>query len=165
MWFQSISLMKNKKVTPAMTFKQAVEATPDVATGFRTGLTALGTHSSKISVSDTHQLQGSLDIDTCTTAKYPNSNRWDYAFAYKGETFFIEVHSANPSEVRTVLRKLQWLKDWLHQEAPEINKLKAKSQPPFYWIQSKGFAIPKTSPQYRAAEGAGLKPIAKLNLN
>lgn len=148
-----------------MTFKQAIEATPHVATGFRIGLTALGAHSSKISVSNTHHLQGSLDIDTFTTSRYPNSNRWDYAFAYKGEAFFIEVHSANSSEVRTVLRKLQWLKDWLNQHAPEINKLKAKKLPPFYWIQSKGFAIPKTSPQYRAAEGAGLKPISKLNLN
>lgn len=157
--------MKNKKATSTMTFKQAVEATPDVATGFRTGLSALDKYSSKISVSDTHLLQGSLDIDTCTTAKYPNSNRWDYVFAYKSEAFFIEVHSANSSEVRTVLKKLQWLKDWLHQEAPEINRLKAKSQPSFYWIQSKGFAIPKTSPQYRAAESVGLKPIAKLNLN
>ena len=165
MLFQNILLMKNKKANPRITFKQAVEATPDVATGFRKGLTALGTYSSKISVSDTKHLQGSVDIDKSTTAKYPNSNRWDYALAYKGEIFFIEVHSANSSEVRTVLRKLQWLKDWLHQEAPKINELKAKNQSPFYWIQSKGFAIPKTSPQYRAAEGVGLKPIVKLNLN
>jgi len=72
------------------------------------------------------------------------------------------THSANTSEVRTVLNKLQWLKDWLNQHATEINKLKAYK--PFYWIQSKGFAIPKTSPQYRAAANAGIKPIPKLNL-
>lgn len=141
---------------PAMTFQQAIEATPDVAAGFKNGLTGLGNHSSKISVTNTNLLQGSVDIDECTITKYPNANRWDYVFAYKGEAFFIEVHSANSSEVRTVLKKLQWLKDWLHQQAPEINKLKAKSRSPFYWIQSKGFAILKTSPQYRAAEGAGL---------
>lgn len=157
--------MKNKKAVPTKTFRQAVEATPDVALGFRTGLTALGVHSSKVSVSDTSLLEGSVDIDNCTTAAYPNSNRWDYAFAYKGEVFFIEVHSANTREVRAVLKKLAWLKDWLHQKASEINKLKAKTQLPFYWIQSKGFAIPKTSPQFRAAEGAGLKPIAKLHLD
>lgn len=157
--------MKNKKVAAAITFKQAVEATPDVATGFQVGLTALGVYSSKVSVSVTKDLQGSIDIDTLTTAKYPNSNRWDYAFSYKGEVFFIEVHSATSSEVRTVLRKLQWLKDWLQSKAPEINKMSAKKTAPFYWIQSKGFAIPKTSPQYRAAESAGLKPIARLTLN
>jgi hypothetical protein len=157
--------MKNRKAAPVMTFKQAVESTPDVATGFRVGLTALGSYSSKVVVSETTHLQGSVDIDTFTTAKYPNSNRWDYAFAYKGEAFFVEVHSANSGQVRTVLRKLQWLKDWLHHNAPEINKMRAKKRVPFYWIQSKGFAIPKTSPQYRAAEGAGLKPISTLTLN
>ena len=107
MWFQNILLMKNKKATSTMTFKQAVEATPDVATGFRTRLNAFGAHSSKVSVSDTHLLQGSLDIDTCTTAKYPNSNRWDYVFAYKGEAFFIEVHSANSSEVKTIVLSIK----------------------------------------------------------
>ena len=147
-----------------MTFKQAVEATPDVATGFRTGLNALGPYRSKITVSDTRLLQGSVDIDTCTATKYPNSNRWDYSFAYNGQVFFIEVHSANSSEVSTVLRKLKWLREWLNEKAPEINKQKAKSQTAFYWIQSKNFAIPKTSPQYRAAEAAGLKPIANLSL-
>ena len=147
-----------------MTFKKAVKGTPDVATGFRKGLTALGNYSSKVIVSDTTCIQGSVDIDACTTAQYPNANRWDYAFAYKGEAFFIEVHSANTSEVSTVIKKLQWLKVWLHQQAPEINKLKAKNLPAFYWVQSKGFAIPKTSPQYRRAASAGIKPVAKLNL-
>lgn len=143
-------------------FKSAVESTPDVANGYRSGLSAMGPHTSKISVASTLLIEGSVDIDTCTTAKYPNSNRWDYVFAYDGRAYFVEVHSANTSEVRTVLNKLQWLKDWLNNNATEINKLKAKN--PFYWIQSKGFAIPKTSPQYRAASNAGIKPVAKLNL-
>jgi hypothetical protein len=156
--------MKNKKIT-TMTFQQAVAATPDVETEFKTGLAALGHYSSKISVSDTTQLQGSIDIDTCTTAKYPNANRWDYAFAYKKEAFFVEVHSAKTSEVSTVIKKLQWLKDWLNQQAPEINKLKAKKVSPFYWIQSKNFAISPTSPQYKAAITNGIKPIPKLALD
>ncbi|MFN4144359.1 MAG: hypothetical protein ACK4GN_00930 [Runella sp.] len=155
--------MKNKsKKNSKNSFHEAVEATPDIANGYKTGLSALGTHSSKISVASTSLLEGSVDIDSCTSKKYPNSNRWDYVFSYKGEAYFIEVHSADSSEVRTVLNKLQWLKDWLTQHAPEINRLRAKN--PFYWIQSKGFAIPKTSPQYRAASAAGIKPIAKLNL-
>jgi hypothetical protein len=158
-------LMKRKKKFPVITFKKAVGNTPDVTSGYKTGLSALGAYSVKVSVSDTKLLQGSIDIDMLTTAKYPNDNRWDYAFAYNGEVFFIEVHSANSSQVSTVLKKLQWLKDWLHQKAPEINKMKAKSKTPFYWIQSKDFAIPKNSPQYRAAQSSGLKPISKLILN
>jgi hypothetical protein len=157
-------LMKHKKKSPPITFRKAVEGTPDVATGYKAGLIALGAYSAKVSVSNTKLLQGSIDIDMLTTARYPNDNRWDYAFAYNGEVFFIEVHSANSSQVSIVLKKLQWLKDWLHHKAPEINKIKAKDAP-FYWIQSKGFAIPKNSPQYRAAQIAGLKPIARLILN
>lgn len=152
----------NKMAKSKSSFQKAVEATPDVTNGYKAGLSALGAYASKISVASTLLIEGSLDIDSCTRAKYPNSNRWDYVFSYSGKAYFVEVHSANTSEVRTVLNKLQWLKDWLNKEAPEINKLKGKV--PFYWIQSKGFAIPKTSPQYRAAANAGLKPIAKLNL-
>ena len=73
--------MKNKKGTTKMSFRQAVLATPDVATCYKTGLTALGTYSSKISVSNTSILNGSVDIDTCTSGLYQNENRWDYAFA------------------------------------------------------------------------------------
>lgn len=156
--------MKTKKSRDKKAFKKAVEKTPDVATCFKTGLTALGAYSSKVTVTDTRHLQGSIDIDACTTASYPNANRWDYAFAYKGEVFFIEVHGADSSEVSTVKKKLQWLKNWLQQQAPEIDKLKAKKLPPFYWVQSKDFAIPKTSRQYRAAKAAGLIPIPKLKL-
>ena len=147
-----------------MSFKQAVEATPDVATGYNIGLTALKAYSSKISVSDPRLLHGSIDIDDCTRNMYPNENRWDYAFAYNDEVIFIEVHTANTSQVRVVLKKLHWLKDWLNLKAPEINKLKSKSRPPYYWIQSNGFAIPKTSPQYRLVETSNLKPISILRL-
>jgi hypothetical protein len=146
------------------TFEKAIKMTPDVATGFQSGLMALGQYRSKISVHDTRLIGGSVDIDFCTTQKYPNDNRWDYAFAYNKEVFFIEVHSANTAEVKTVLRKFQWLKDWLNQQAPEIDKLKAKSQQPFYWIQSKNFKIPTNTPQYRSVISAGLKPISKLEL-
>ncbi|GHU96258.1 hypothetical protein FACS1894156_7110 [Bacteroidia bacterium] len=145
-----------------MIFREVVAATPDVATGFRNGLTALGKYKGKVVVSNTRLLQGSVDIDECTAQKYPTDNRWDYVFAYNGKTFFIEVHSANTREVKTVINKLQWLKNWLNQSAPAINKLKATT--PYYWIQSGGFAIPKTSPQYREASRVGLKPIAQLNL-
>jgi hypothetical protein len=155
--------MRSKRTTAAMSFKQAVKATPDICTCYKSGLSALRDYSKRVSVTDTTKLQGSVDIDACTTSKYPQDNRWDYALAYKGEVFFVEVHSAMTSEVKTVLKKLQWLKDWLHSQAPEINKLKAQSSH-FLWIQSNNFQIPKTAPQYLMAVQAGLKPIKKLEL-
>ena len=108
-------------------------------------------------------LGGSVDIDAATVELYPNDNRWDYAFDYNGETFFIEVHTASTSETSTVLRKLEWLKVWLSEQAPEIDKLKSKKLPPFYWVQSKKYALPTHTPQYRKAVSAELIPIKEWN--
>jgi hypothetical protein len=152
-----------KKPKNSNLFKIAVENTPDIANCYQSGLQALGKYSKKIDLAETTLCSGSVEIDECTKAKYPNDPRWDYALCYNSEVFFVEVHTANTSEVNAVLNKLQWLKDWLNKEAPEINKLKAKNQP-YIWIQSNDFHIPKTSPQYRLAVQKGIKPIAKLSL-
>jgi hypothetical protein len=147
-----------------MNFKQAVVVTPDITTCYQLGLRALGPNSLKIRLGNPSACEGSVDIDACVRRKFPQSNRWDYCFSYKQEVFFVEVHSAISSEVGTVIRKLRWLKSWLADEAPEINKRKAISKTPFYWIQSSNCSIPVTSRQYRMAIQAGIKPISKLEL-
>ena len=146
-----------------MTFQQAVEQTPDVATGFQAGLGALGKYRTRIQPTDERFLNGSIDIDSCTREKYPNENRWDYALGYNEVVYFIEVHSANTSEVSVVLKKQEWLKNWLNLKAPLINKLK-KAQPAFYWISSNNFNILKSSPQYRRIAQAKLIPFTQLRL-
>ena len=158
-------MSKNKKNKPKNDnlFKKAVENTPDIANCYQSGLQALGKYSKKIELEDTTLCSGSVEIDECTKAKYPNDPRWDYALCYNSEVFFVEVHTANTREVNAVLNKLQWLKDWLNNEAPEINQLKAKNQP-YVWLQSNDFHIPKTSPQYRLVVQKGIKPMAKLVL-
>ncbi|TAK40761.1 MAG: hypothetical protein EPO28_09625 [Saprospiraceae bacterium] len=116
-------------------------------------------------MADQAKCGGSLDIDGCLAAQkmYPNDNRWDYALEYEAEVYFIEVHSAYTSQVSTVLKKLQWLKDWLKEHAPEIIKLRAKKQP-YYWIQSGKFGILPHASQYREAAQASILPISKLVL-
>lgn len=146
-----------------MTFKEAVEQTADVKTGYKAGLSALGTDSVKIRASDTRLLNGSVHIDAHTAKIYAKDNRWDYAFSYKEEVYFVEVHPADTRDVDTVLKKLRWLKDWLNQHAPKINRLK-KAQPAYYWIQTGGCAILKGSSQYRRIAQSGLKPIPLLKL-
>jgi hypothetical protein len=116
--------MKNK----IKTFKQAVEDTPEIKDCYQNGLKALGKYSNKIELSDTTKCEGSVEIDECVKYIYPQENRWDYTFSYRGEVYFIEVHSADTSEVKVVLKKLQWLKDWLNSKAPELDKIKAKSK-------------------------------------
>ncbi len=158
--------MKNKKVKKIKTnkFKEAVESTEHVKNCYQDGLRALGAHRNKVELSDTSCCEGSVGIDACVLTKFPINNRWDYTFSYKEEVFFVEVHSANTGEVSAVLKKLQWLKDWLNQHAPEINKLKAKSKPAFYWLQSNGYHISKNSRQERLIVQEGLRPISKLKL-
>ena len=154
--------MKISKKT--ISFKAAVRDTPDIRHNCKAGLQGLGKYSSKVELGDTRACEGSVDIDSSTASVYPNESRWDYCFSYKGSVYFIEVHPAQTSQISTVLNKLKWLKEWLAQKAPKINELKAKGEP-YYWIQSNGFHIPKTSAQYRAAIEKGIKPIGKLSLN
>jgi hypothetical protein len=134
---------KKKRKNLKLPFKVAVERTQDIANGYQSGLKGLGTHSSKVELSDYTLCNGSVNIDSNVALKYPNANRWDYAFSYKSEVFFVEVHSAYTGEVKTVLKKLQWLKHWLIQHAPHLNSLKAKSKGPYFWIQSNGFHLEK----------------------
>lgn len=155
--------MKGKQKN-AISFKKAVETTKDIENCFQAGLKALGKYSSKIVLRDPKKCCGSVDIDGCVTKKYPQDNRWDYAICYDGDVFFAEVHSANTGEVSTVLRKLQWLRNWLNLNAPEINKLRARSKTPFYWIQSNGNHILPNSKQARQVAISGLRPVAILQL-
>ena len=155
--------MKIKKEKEYITFKQAVKQTPDVANGFYSGLEALGKYRTKIQATDEQLLNGSINIDVCTMRKYPDENRWDYAIAYNEFVYFVEVHPANTKEVSVVLKKRQWLKDWLNKEAKLINQLE-KAQPAYYWIRSNNFNILKSSPQYRCLAQAKLIPITQLQL-
>lgn len=155
---------KGKTAQTAMSkFQTAVEATPDVAGGYKVGLTALGANSSKIKATDNRLLEGSLDIDHETKKKYPNDNRWDYALSYNGKTYYVEVHPAQTSEVSTMLAKLNWLRKWLREKAPKINAL-AKAEPAYYWIQSGKCAILNQSRQYRQLRQNNLNPIPSLSL-
>lgn len=154
---------KNKK--QKKTFKQAVEATPVVKDCYKPGKQAiLNKEQDKVELTDPRNCGGSLFIDQCLVDQKIDSdkNRWDYAIDYNGEVFFFEVHSAKTGEVTTVLKKLQWLKEWLLVSAPEINVLKAKT--PYYWVKSNGYSILPNSSQERAFKQKGLRPISKLIL-
>lgn len=153
---------KKAHLTIPSTFKDAVEATSEIKNCYQSGLSALGNYSNKIELQHSRECNGSVEIDECVRVLYPNANRWDYVFAYKSVAYFVEVHSAETNEVSVVLAKLQWLKDWLNTQAPELAKLKAKQ--PYYWIQSGRFSIPKTTPQYRRTAQNGIMPISKLVL-
>jgi hypothetical protein len=154
--------MKNNKIK-SKTFKQAVEETEEIRNGYQNGLKALGNYSNKVELGVTKKCEGSVAIDDCTERLYPQENRWDYVFGYKGEAYFVEVHSAHTSEVSVVLKKLQWLKDWLNSKAPEIKKLRVKDKA-FIWIQTNGNHILTNSKLSKILVQKRLKPVAKLIL-
>lgn len=143
-------------------FEQAVDATPDVYGKSTKGLSALGSNSKKIVTKNSKLLDGSLDIDSSVKKLYPEDSRWDYAVSYDKKIYFVEVHPAMTCEVDTVLKKLQWLKRWLKQSAPEIEKLKAER--PYHWIQTADNKIPSTTPQYRKLAETGLLPKKQCKL-
>lgn len=80
-----------KKQQQKLTFKEAVEATPDVATGYHKGIEAFGKYTSKIKVPESSKIDGSLDIDATTSTLYPNESRWDYALCYDSEVFYCSI--------------------------------------------------------------------------
>lgn len=154
---------QRQKKVKANAFQTAVLNTPQIKNCYQTGLRALGKHSKYVSASDVTKLQGSVDIDACLAGQklYPQDNRWDYALGFDNTVHFIEVHSTHTGEVGTVENKLNWLKGWLLEKAPDLHKLSKK----FHWIASGGNnkILPGSSQARRIAK-AGLKPINKLVL-
>lgn len=160
-----------------MSFKAAVEAVGEpFSSAYRSGKQALkGEHREQIECLDTRRLTGSVDLDGVLQddVVHKSANRWDYgigfrlASAAKEFAIWVEVHPATTGEVKIVLKKLEWLKNWL-QSAGELKSLSVKSDQlkVYHWLStSSGTAILKNSPQARQLLEAGLDlPRRKLNI-
>ena len=143
-----------------MSFQTAINDTSLLKDHLKNGLRALGSNSSKVQPTDTSKCEGSVDIDSAVKSTYPNDSRWDYAVGYNGKTYFIEVHSAKTDEVKSVLKKLQWLKDFLTKDAPDFDK-ERKS---FHWVASSGNHILPNSSQARQLAKSGIIVVGQLTL-
>jgi hypothetical protein len=143
-----------------MGFKAAIAATPLLKNAYKEGLQALGSYSVKVKPNDTKKCEGSVDIDAAVKSVYPEESRWDYAIGYDGKTYFIEIHSAETSQITPVLKKHTWLKDFLAAKAPELNKEDKR----FYWIASGRNHILKGSVQERKLAQSGIMLVGQLNL-
>lgn len=147
-------------------FRQAVEATPEVRNGYRTGLKAMErTDASKVEVSDSRKIDGSLDIDGATKEARPDEARWDYAIGYNSRIYFMEVHPACTGNIPEIIKKLTWIKNWLNTPDNKLNVLQ-KGSPLFSWIATDaGVHIPAVSSQYKKLASKGLLPKRKLVLH
>ena len=157
-------LGKNGAENAKCAFQIAVENTPDVKNGFRAGLQAVkNSDRNKVDATDSRKIQGSLDIDGQVMEIYPDDNRWDYALSYDDKIYFFEVHPASTSEVDAVIKKLGWLKNWLKNKAPEINKLQKGNQP-YTWVQSGSYSILPSGPYAKKLAFNGIEVVKSLKL-
>ena len=141
-----------------MAFQRIFQQT-DVAQSLQLGLQALGQYSRLIQCNTPNQIEGSVDIDSCLMARFPNDNRWDYAFGWNNIIYYIEVHHVSDSEVHTMINKYRWLCDWRNRQ-PNPHELKRNSN--VYWINShNGGSITKNSKYIRMLSTAGIPPPRK----
>ena len=133
---------KREEVLLNSRLQEAVKGIAGLDKHFNEGLGAVkGAYRARITAQDPHLFNGSLDIDKAKAQAEPTANRWDYAIEYNGEVFFVEVHSGATSDVPIILKKLEWLKQWLKNEAKAIDKLKTKRATPYFWIHTGGCKI------------------------
>lgn len=119
-----------------------------------------------VKVPDTQALGGSVALDEAARRDYPHDNRWDYAIAYDGNLFFIEVHPGSTSEIECMIQKVKFVKSWLRVHAPEILDLPKKKQGErtFYWVSSGStdLRILPGSQQARKMALHHIKPVGRV---
>ncbi|MBI1900647.1 MAG: hypothetical protein HYS13_05995 [Planctomycetia bacterium] len=142
-------------------FRQAVAATPSIASAFRRGLQALEeADRGRVRCANTRLLQGSVHLDDALQNLFPNENRWDYGIgvavgANSDRAVWIEVHEASSSHIDRVLRKLYWLRHWLKSQAPLLDKLTTGDKG-FVWVASGKVSLQPHSPQRKKIAEAKL---------
>lgn len=165
-----------RKNAPVMTFVAAVDACASLRGRSRTGKGALtSNHAGKV-VSSRSCWRGSLEIDAALRQDpaHAQANRWDYGLGYTDpagteRALWVEVHSAETSEVSCVLAKYNWIRSFLQHSATDLLQLTNKGDHsavrPFTWVQSGRYNILANSRQRRELDQSGLgRPVAVLQL-
>ncbi|MCS6805600.1 MAG: hypothetical protein RMM98_11475 [Acidobacteriota bacterium] len=151
-----------------MTFQEAVNLTSNLSHHYRPGLQALSDNdAARIRYTKPQQLSGSVNLDSALKESYPNEPRWDYGIGVRRSNsevaVWVEVHPASSHSITGMLGKLEWLKSWLSNHAPALNKI---TQGDYYWVSTDGrIAITPNSPQAKKLAQAGLRgPMRVLRL-
>lgn len=141
---------KRRRTAPDVAFREAVGSNRLLR--HRDGLQAIkkGEGKGQISAEASDRLLGSVCIDDDCQKAHPSSSRWDYVIGYERENeviaHYVEVHSAETSEVARIEQKLDWLMEFLREKAQ--HKL-ASFSPEYHWVASGRINIPQHTPQYR----------------
>jgi hypothetical protein len=144
-----------------MLFKKAMEGVPELRDVYRPGLKAMkGKHLDLIECDDTRRLAGSVDLDSTLEESLPDDPRWDYGIAVRitqgtDRVHWVEVHPAIEGDVKGLLKKQAWLKDWLRLHALDLFKMTALERG-YVWIATKDIGFRKGSPKAKQLEARGI---------
>ena len=143
-----------------MKFQQATESTPGLEAAYQVGLQALRAEDRPhINAGNTRSLRGSVDIDAAFQTIEPHANRWDFAIAYKHANrtaecvYWVEMHTAADSEVKVVIKKAMWLRNWLK----NTGKLLANFECDIVWVSSGATSFTLSAPQQKQMAQVGLQ--------
>jgi hypothetical protein len=122
-----------------VSFKRAVARTPNLQNAWQPGLQALRARDRQhIQPENPRRLRGSADIDAALRATEPRASRWDYAIGYQHTNrreeyiYWVETHTGSDEQIKIVLEKLEWLKNWLRHDGQPLAAFKRD----FIWISS-----------------------------
>lgn len=148
-----------------MSFRKAVSNTPHLEKAWRSGLGALrGQDKPHLHAEDTRLLTGSADVDNALQEHEPNAHRWDFAIAYRHSNrkkefiYWVEIHTAADHEVKVVLDKLRWLRQWLEADG----RLLSQFERDFVWVSSGRTSFTLSAPQLKQFAQLGLQYTSKI---
>jgi hypothetical protein len=147
-----------------MSFREAVEKTPGLENAYQIGLQALRARDKPhVDPEDPRGLTGSVDIDTAFQQSDPQANRWDFGVAYKHSNrandviYWLELHTANDSEIKVVIKKALWLRGWLNGIGMPLSTFERD----IVWVSSGPTSITLSAPQRKQMAQVGLRYIGR----
>jgi hypothetical protein len=145
-----------------MTFQKMAADNKILSPCVKNGLQALSkSQKTKVIQKKGSRITCSVDIDDCLKEQCPNQSRWDFGIGVRQKSIFLEIHPAFTGEVKTVLKKLDWLKTWMKNHCKGFSDAEKE----YYWLATNKVGILKNSPQHRKIAASGLKgPVSHLKL-
>ncbi len=142
-----------------MSFREAVAQTPNLEKAWQPGLQALRAEDRPhIKPEDPRCLRGSANVDAALRAKEPQAHRWDFAIGYQHANrrdeciYWVETHTGSDEQIKVVLKKLEWLKDWLRRDGRPL----ARFERDIIWVSSGHTLFTKGSAQVKRLAQKGL---------
>ena len=85
-------------------------------------------------------------MEACLQEGYKGAPLWDYMIGYDSEVFFVEIHPASTSNVKEMIKKVQWLKEWLR-ESGKVFFENQTTRESYRWVATNRVNITKSSRQ------------------